>query len=145
MAVTTEDVQEFVKQAWGQNATLLPIMLVNGKYTGQDTDQTYTEFTVKDGATEFNATAPYTQLFNLEFKTWGQEGATNLGPIKLAIEAAFSLRLPAVPTTITLPSGRTLYLMRSFKAAGELQEDDATQQGQSVMLATDRYEILCQG
>lgn len=142
MAVTTEDVQEWVKLAWGQSSSLSPLPLVNGFAPESTTAALYTEFKVQDGNPSFNAGAAYVQEFTLELRTWDQSGAADLGGIKQAIEAAFQQQ---VHQNIALPSGRTLQLLHSLKLPGNIDEDPAAQRGQAVMVSLDRYGVLCQG
>lgn len=143
MSVTTEDVQEAVKQLWNGNETLaglVPTLIMGRVPDGQAAP--YTSFTVRDGKVQMTAQGTYLAWFTLEFKTWDQAGAANTGPIKLAIEAVFSI---SNHPTLTLANGRELTILHGIKMPGGLDEDAATQQGQAVKISSDRFEFLCQG
>ena len=146
MSVTTEDIQEAVKQLWNASTTLsdpttgLVKSLIMGRVSDRGTSP-YTSLKVTDGATKLTAGSPYLQTFTVEFKTWSETGAVNAGAIKAAIEEVFRMGR----TVLTLTSPRTLTILHSIKVPGGLDEDPATQQSQAVKVSTDRFEFLCQG
>lgn len=151
MAVTTEDIAEAVKQLWAAATTLSnpTTGLVKSIIMGRVPDPAanavaspYTSFKVTDGLTQRIATNGYLQTFTVEFKTWDETGAADLGPIKVAIEAAFTKN---TRTALTLASTRALAILHSVKMPGALEEDEATKNNKSVKVTTDRFEILCQG
>lgn len=150
MPVTTEDVEEGVKQLWTGNATLAALVAapIIGRIPDAQTSP-YTSLTVTDKDADPNAGGAYFQKFLIEFKTWDEAGAANAGAIKVAIENVFSSLVAtspiAVRTVLTLASGRTLAILRSLKQPGTLNEDPATQKGQAVKVSEDKYEFLCQG
>ncbi len=146
MAVTAEDIQEAVKQLWNADATLSNVTtgLVKSLIMGRATDRAtspYTTLKVTDAPVQLTSQAAYMQTFTLEFRTWSETGAVNAGAIKVAIETVFRMGRTVLPLT----SGRTLVILHSIKAPGALEQDPATQQSQPVNVATDRFEILCQG
>ena len=146
MAVTTEDVAEAVKQLWNDNGTLTALVtsLVYGR-NPQGVTAPYTAFTVRDGKVQMTSQGTYLAWFTLEFRTWVESAAAaaqNSGPIKLAIEATFSI---ANRPTITLANERQMTILHGIKQAGALEEDNATKQAQAVKVSTDRFEFLCQG
>lgn len=140
MAVTTEDVQEWVKAKWA-SASLTPALILGR--VNQEAASPYTSMRVVDNEPQRTATGGYLQTFTLELKTWDETGAADAGTIKVAIEAAFNVQ---TRTTATLSSGRSFTLLHSVKApGGSLDDDDATRQGKAVKLSTDRFELLCVG
>ena len=143
MSVTTEDVQEGVAQIW--NAATAVTSLVTSLTLGrveQSATAPYAGYEVEDGEIVREAQGSGLLKFTVTFKTWDQTGATDAGPIKLAIEGAFTIR---TRTVLTLASGRTLKIIDSLKHPGKLNEDEATNLGRAVKIATDVFEILCQG
>jgi hypothetical protein len=148
MAVTTEDVQEAVKQLWNANATLSDPTtgLVKSLVMGREPDAgvaPYASFMVTPGAITRTSDVTYFQAFVVEFKTWGIEGGTTaLGPIQAAIDAAI---LSLTRTTLTLASTRTLTTLHRVRAPGAMEQDAATTKAQYVVISTDRFEFFCQG
>lgn len=148
MPVTTEDVQEAVKVLWDQAADLTAIVpggLILGRVADPAANPVaspYTTFAVEDGAVEVAGASAYVQRFVLTFTTYDESGAVDLGLVKVQLEAAFFIK---TRTSVALSSGRTLVILHSIKAPGGLKEDDATQQARSVKVATDKYDVLCQG
>ncbi len=148
MSVTSEDVQEAVKQLWNANATLsdastgLVKSLIMGRVPDAATAPYATFKITESGQLVRTGTGGYLQTFTVEFKTWAEAGAVIAGAIKVAIESCFGIQ---ARTVLTLASGRTIAILHSVKVPGALDEDETTRQGQAVKMATDRFELLCQG
>jgi hypothetical protein len=144
MSVTTEDVQEAVKQLWNANATLTG--LVTSLVMGREPEAgvaPYASFLVTPGAITRTSDVTYFQVFTVEFRTWGIEGGTTaLGPIQRAIDAAM---MSMGRLTLTLASGRTLTTLHQVRVPGAMEQDTATTKAQYVVISTDRFEFFCQG
>lgn len=138
MSVTTEDVMEGVKLLWTGS---LPA-LIEGRIPLNQASP-YTTFEVEDGDIVREAQGGSLIKFLATFKTWDEAGNADVGVIKAAIEAAFTI---TTRTVLTLPSGRTLQIMDCVKVpGGNIKQDDATKQSKAVAISTDRVQFFCQG
>lgn len=101
----------------------------------------YASLTVKEQAPLRTGLPKYLQAFIVEFRIYSDVAGEPTGELARTLDNLFDF----LPRTFTLTNGQSLYVLHSNRKEGELKQDDTRLKATDVLVATGRYEWLCQG